>query len=53
MKVTVERAALLKSLGVEAVSIRQPGKLIVATVDPAKLLDLAKLNAVRYISPSS
>jgi Ca-activated chloride channel family protein len=41
----------LKALGVEVVSTQQTGKLVIATLDTAKLLDVAKLAAVRYISP--
>ena len=43
--------AQFKALGVDVVSVPQSGRLVVATVDPAKLLELAKLSAVRYISP--
>ncbi len=46
-----EVIASLKALGVEAVTAPQPGKVVIATVDVAKLLDVAKLVAVRYISP--
>jgi Ca-activated chloride channel family protein len=46
-----EVMASLKALGVEAVAAPQSGKVVVATVDVAKLLDVAKLAAVRYISP--
>ena len=46
-----EVMASLKTLGVEVVTVPQSGKLVIATVDAAKLLDVAKLAAVRYISP--
>jgi len=41
----------LKTLGVEVIGVLQPGKLINATVDPSKLLALAKLGVVQYIAP--
>ncbi len=46
-----EVIASLKTLGVEIVTLPQSGKLVIATVDVSKLLDLAKLAVVRYISP--
>ncbi len=48
-----ESLALLKALGVEALTIPQSGGLAIATVDAMKLLDVAKLSAVKYISPLS
>ncbi len=44
-----ETLAELKKLGV--VTVQQAGKLVIATVDTAKLLDVAKLAGVLYISP--
>ena len=49
--VSKESLALLKALGVEVVTIPQTGGLVIATVDSGKLLDVAKLSAVKYISP--
>jgi Ca-activated chloride channel family protein len=48
-----ESLALLKALGVEVVTIPQSGGLVIATVDSTKLLEVAKLGAVKYISPLS
>ena len=48
-----ESLALLKSLGVEVVTIPQTGGLVIATVDSGKLLEVAKLAVVKYISPLS
>ncbi len=48
-----ETLALLKALGVEVVTIPKSGGLVIATVDASKLLDVAKLGAVKYISPLS
>jgi hypothetical protein len=48
-----ESLALLKALGVEWVTIPQSGGLLIATVDSGKLLDVAKVAAVKYISPLS
>jgi cysteine synthase len=48
-----ESLALLKALGVEVVTIPQSGGLLIAMVDASKLLDVAKLAAVKYISPLS
>ena len=46
-----EVMASLKTLGVEVVTTPQAGKFVIATADASKLLDVAKLAAVRYISP--
>ena len=46
-----ESLALLKALGVEWVTVPQTGGVLIATVDSGKLLDVAKLAAVKYISP--
>ncbi len=50
---SAETLAQFKALGVDVISVPQTGKLVLATLDPAKLLDLAKLSAVRYISPQN
>jgi Ca-activated chloride channel family protein len=46
-KATLDR---LKSLGVEVTSIPQAGRLVLATVETAKLQEVAKLAEVRYIA---
>ena len=46
-KATLDR---LKSLGVEVTSIPQAGRLVLATVETAKLQEVAKLAQVRYIA---
>ena len=46
-----ETMALLKAAGVETVATQQSGKLVIASIDAGKLLDLAKLSSVRYIAP--
>jgi Ca-activated chloride channel family protein len=46
-----ESLALLKALGVEWVTVPQTDGLVIATVDASKLLEVAKLAAVKYISP--
>jgi hypothetical protein len=33
------------------VMVQQSGKLMIGTIDPVKLPELAKLDAVRYIAP--
>ena len=48
-----ETLALLKALGVEVVTTPKSGGLVIATVDASKLLEVAKLGAVKYISPLS
>jgi Ca-activated chloride channel family protein len=48
-----ETLALLKTLSVEVVTIPKSGGLVIATVEASKLLDVAKLGAVKYVSPLS
>ncbi len=46
-----ETLAELKKLGVVTATVQQSGKLLIATVETARLLDVAKLAGVRYIAP--
>ncbi len=46
-----ETMASLKAAGLEIATTLQSGTLLIATIDSSKLLGIAKLGAVRYISP--